>query len=95
MSTDFDYEFLICNCTFPLGNTMCKSGNCLPFEDTYALCTLPDSSGTRYELILNKVNELLTMLNQIKHLHNFASFITIDNYRYKIKIGNENFVKFL
>lgn len=97
MSTDFnfDYEFQICNCGFPTGDLECISGNCLPFSETYALCTLPDPSGTRYQLIYDKIEELLLMLSQIKYLRSFSSFITIDNTVYKISIGNQSFVSFL
>lgn len=91
---NFDYEFEICNCGFPTGDENCSSGHCLPFSETYALCTLPDISGTRYQLIYNKVEELLRMLSQIEHLRSFSSFITIDNYRYKISIGNQSFTPF-
>jgi hypothetical protein len=96
MSADysFDYEFVICNCGFPTGDPECPTGNCLPFSTTYALCTLPDTSGTRYQLIYNKVEELLNLVAQIKHLKIFSSFITIDNYRYKVTIGNESFTEF-
>ena len=97
MSADysFDYEFLICNCGFPTGDPECSSGNCLPFATTYALCTLPDPSGTRYQLIYNKVEELLNLVSQIQHLKNFSSFITIDDTKYKITIGNESFSPFV
>ena len=97
MSADysFDYEFQICNCGFPTGDTNCSSGNCLPFSETYALCTLPDPSGTRYQLIYNKIEELLILVNQIQHLREFSSFVTIDNYRYKVSIGNQSFVNFV
>ena len=91
---NFDYEFQICNCGFPTGDPECSSGHCDPFSTTYALCTLPDPSGTRYQLIYNKVEELLTMLAQIQHLKSFSSFIIIDGYRYKISIGNESYVNF-
>lgn len=97
MSADysFDYKFLICNCSFPDGDVNCTSGHCNPFSTTYALCTLPDPSGTRYEVILAKIQELLTLVIQLKNLREFSSFVTIDGIRYKISITNESFVNFL
>jgi hypothetical protein len=97
MSADynFDYEFILCNCSFPLGEENCTSGHCDPFSTTYALCTLPDPSGTRYQIIYDKIIELLTLISQIKHLRNFSSFVVVDNYRYKITITNESFVSFV
>lgn len=92
--SNFDYEFKICDCSFPTGNLNCESPNCHPFLVTYGLCTLPDLSGTRYTLIYNKVEELLIMLHQIKYLRSFSSFVTIDGYKYKVSIENECFVNF-
>jgi hypothetical protein len=96
MSADysFDYEFLICNCSFPNGDVNCTSGHCDPFSTTYALCTLPDPSGTRYQIIYDKMIELLTLVTQIKHLREFSSFVVIDGTRYKISITNESFTAF-
>lgn len=97
MSADysFDYEFLICNCSFPDGDVNCTSGHCDPFSTIYTLCTLPDPSGTRYAIILAKIQELLILVVQLKHLRELSSFVTIDGTRYKISITNESFVTFL
>jgi hypothetical protein len=97
MSTnyEFDYEFKICNCSFPNGDVNCTTGHCGLFSETYALCTLPDVSSTRYEKIIEKIDELLKLISQIEHLRVFSSFIKIDEYRYKISVTNESFVNFL
>lgn len=92
---DFDYEFEICNCSFPEGDPQCTSGHCDAFDDTYALCTLPDPSGTRYNLIIEKIQSLLVIVSQISYLRGFSSFITIDDKKYKISIINDSFVNFV
>lgn len=92
---DFDYEFEICNCSFPQGDPQCTSGHCDPFDDTYALCTLPDPSSTRYAIIFQKIQELLAIVQQISHLRGFSSFVEIDGRKYKVSIINESFVNFV
>ena len=91
----FDYQFNICNCSFPDGDVHCTSGFCYPFATIYAQCTLPDPSGTREQKIRDKTEELLNIVSELSHLRNYASFITIDGYRYKIFIVNDEFTNFI
>lgn len=92
---DFDYEFEICNCSFPQGDPECTSGHCDPFADTYALCTLPDPSGTRYTKIVAKIENFLGLVSQLSHLKQFSSFIEIDGTKYKLTIINDDFTNFV
>jgi hypothetical protein len=88
-----NYEFQVCNCSFPNGNVNCIP-ICVPFSTMYSSCTLSDVSGTRQQIINNKIIELIEVMSRFKDLHSLSSFTIIDGYTYKITIHNKFFKMF-
>ena len=70
----YDYEF-----DFTSGNFD---------QNTYDLCTLPDTLGTRVDNIQAKIEQILTLFTTLPNLHKFSTFYNDGTYRYKISVTN-------
>ena len=64
------------------------------FNSIYSVCTLPDPSNTRRDLIYKKFKDLTVILSDLIHLRNMTSFVVSDRYRYKITVNNIKYVKY-
>lgn len=75
----FDYEF-----SFDINDIMDTSR----FDTIYNKCNIPDTTGTRKDIIYNKCLEILALLAVASGIRIFSSFVTINNIKYKVTVFN-------
>ena len=56
------------------------------FDNVYNQCTVPDPSGTRRQVIFDKIIYVKHLLKSNSNLRFFDSSVTLDGYSYKVVI---------
>lgn len=83
---DFDFEFCI-RCDSMHASDVVDNGD--DFDTVYNTCTLPDTTGTRRQVIFDKCTSLRKILKtSFNKSSSYASFINLGEHRYKVCIIN-------
>ena len=74
----YDYEFDFVNGVFD--------------QYIYDLCTIPDPSGTRLEVIKTTLDNIVKIFVGVPGFHIFSTFVQLDDKYYKITTNNAHWI---